>query len=29
MSKGYPSDLADEEWEGIKHFFERPDPCKC
>jgi putative transposase len=22
----YPSDLTDQEWEGIKHFFERPDP---
>jgi putative transposase len=22
----YPSDLTDKEWEGIKHFFERPDP---
>jgi putative transposase len=26
MSKGYPSNLTDGEWEGIKHFFERPDP---
>ncbi|WP_294880077.1 transposase [Sulfurimonas sp. RIFOXYB12_FULL_35_9] len=22
----YPSDLTDDEWEEIKHFFERPDP---
>jgi putative transposase len=22
----YPSDLTDREWEGIEHFFERPDP---
>lgn len=26
MTKNYPSDLTDDEWEGIKHFFERPDP---
>ena len=22
----YPSDLTNLEWEGIKHFFDRPDP---
>ena len=22
----YPSDLTDNEWECIKHFFKRPDP---
>jgi len=26
MIKQYPSDVTDDEWEGIKHFFERPDP---
>jgi putative transposase len=26
MNNGYPSDLTDNEWESIKHFFERPDP---
>lgn len=26
MNKIYPSDLTDEEWAGVKHFFERPDP---
>ncbi len=26
MNKGYSSDLIDKEWEGVKHFFERPDP---
>ena len=26
MTKNYPSDLTDKEWDGIKHFFERPDP---
>jgi putative transposase len=26
MTKIYPSDLTDDEWEGIKHFFDRPDP---
>lgn len=26
MTKGYPSDLTDQEWEGIKRFFDRPDP---
>jgi putative transposase len=22
----YPSDLTDKEWQGIEHFFKRPDP---
>jgi putative transposase len=26
MTNGYPSDLNDNEWELIEHFFERPDP---
>jgi len=26
MNNGYPSDLNDNEWELIEHFFERPDP---
>jgi len=26
MNKRYSSDLTDVEGEGIKHFFERPDP---
>jgi putative transposase len=26
MTKKYLSDLTDNEWEGIEHFFERPDP---
>ncbi len=22
----YPSDLTDEQWNLIEHYFERPDP---